>query len=192
MDNELRIIQYLYGEADQPEKIESELADNPKLRRAYEEMREVKQHLDERSAARPDAEVIDRVMDAAEAPRQPASAERSGDRDPAEPQRSPAVRRGVIGAVLVAVLAVGIVFVGGESVDWPLGEPSEPATETVAAETAAESEDGDRALPAWDEGDRIIQMQGYIETLQSRSSANSWDAADSYQIQPTGQTTNGR
>ena len=190
MDNELRIIQYLYGEEDDPAEVETALDDNPSLQRELNDHQAVKEHLDARAADRPDAEVIDRIMEAAAAPHaHPPRSDREPDRAAARPARSKAMRRGLAGALAVVLLGIGAVLVSPDLANWT--ESDEPADEAaVVTDDDAPSLEDD-PLPAWDEGDQMVRMQGYIDALQSRSSASEWGTT-STSLQPTSGSPNGR
>ncbi len=108
MDETLRIVHHLYGEDTDPADLRRLLEDEA-LRQEYEALSEVKFHLDHRKRARPDAQVIDRIVAAAATPQHSATPHKRHDRA-ARPGR--ATRRfraiGAVSAVLAVVLAVGI------------------------------------------------------------------------------------
>ncbi len=108
MDETLRIVHHLYGEDTDPADLRRLLEDEA-LRQEYEALSEVKFHLDHRKRARPDAQVIDRIVAAAATPQHRATPHQRHDRA-ARPGR--ATRRfraiGAVSAVLAVVLAVGI------------------------------------------------------------------------------------
>ncbi len=108
MDEMLRIVHHLYGEEADPADLRRLLEDEA-LRQEYEALSEVKFHLDHRKRARPDAQVIDRIVAAAATPQHSATPHQRHDRA-ARPGR--ATRRfraiGAVSAVLAVVLAVGI------------------------------------------------------------------------------------
>ncbi len=108
MDETLRIVHHLYGEDTDPADLRRLLEDEA-LRQEYEALSEVKFHLDHRKRARPDAQVIDRIVAAAATPQRSATPHQRHDRA-ARPGR--ATRRfraiGAVSAVLAVVLAVGI------------------------------------------------------------------------------------
>ncbi len=108
MDETLHILHHLYGEETDPAELRRLLEDEA-LREEYEALSEVKFHLDHRKRARPDAQVIDRIVAAVATPQRGVSARKRHDRA-ARPGR--ATRRfraiGAVSAVLAVVLAVGI------------------------------------------------------------------------------------
>ena len=108
MDEKLHIVHHLYGEDTDPAELRRLLEDEA-LREEYEALSEVKFHLDHRKRARPDAQVIDRIVAAAAVPQSGATARKRPDRA-ARPGW--ATRRfraiGAVSAVLAVVLTVGI------------------------------------------------------------------------------------
>lgn len=187
MDNENRLIQYLYGEEARPEEVERQLAADDALRAEYQQLRAVKAHLDARPAAHPDPAVVDRVVEAAgAAARRTAPARRTGrssraDRAPAT--RRPSIRRrvrqvvGGLAIVLIGV-SVGLWQWGAPSASVPGEEP--PPTASATAGTP------ESAIPAWDEAEHVVRLHRHIETLHARSSPTSWDVPGAA-LQPAGQ-----
>ncbi len=196
MDNELRLIQYLYGDEERPEDVERLLAADEALRAEYRRLHAVKEQLDARAPSRPDAAVVDEVVNAAaKAALAPSSSQRVDrprrDREPAAPQRTPWHRV----LRVTAALAVLLVGVGVGVWQWEGGvlapsAPSDPAASTSATadaqDEAAPSSD-EASIPDWDEGDDVVRLHRYIETLQARSSPSSWDYPGAG-LQPASQT----
>ncbi|WP_240333499.1 hypothetical protein [Salinibacter ruber] len=65
MDDRLRLIRYLYDEEVDESALARRLSDDPDLYREYEELAATKRALDDRPARRPDAAVVDQVVDQA-------------------------------------------------------------------------------------------------------------------------------
>lgn len=174
MDNELRLIRYLYGEEEHPEEVERLLAADSALRAEYRRLKATKDRLDARSPQRPDAAVVDRIVAAAErsAPTRPRT-----DREPVTRSRSP--QRRVLG--VTSILAVVLVVVGVGVAQWDGRTFEVPTLETlVDAQSATETQGEvaeEAALPEWDEpNDDVARLHHYIETLHVRSSPDSWDS----------------
>lgn len=186
MDKELRIIRHLYGEDEHPEEVSRLLASDDALRKEYHELRVVKQQLDGRGRQRPDAGVLAHITEAA------AQASTEGtegttsrrDRPPVARQRHRRRQRIGIAAAVAVVLMVSIGLW-----QWPGTESGGPAqaskSESVAVATdpssasAGESSSASGSnLPSWDEGDDVVRLYRYIETLQARSSPAHWDSAE--------------
>lgn len=200
MDDTLRIIRYLYDEEEQPGEVERQLADDEELRAEYEELRAVKKQLDRRPRHRPDAEILDRITEAAGSARRKARAE---DRSPRavrherEPVRSPSSRRQRIGTALAAALVMVVVAIGlwqypsvlpGESSESaPLASEPSQAAQSATEQRATGERTGD--LPAWDEAEDVVRLHRYIETLQSRSRPGNWDSG-TLPLQAASQPTN--
>ena len=131
MDEKLHIVHHLYGEDTDPAELRRLLEDEA-LREEYEALSEVKFHLDHRKRARPDAQVIDRIVAAAAPPQRGATARKRRDRA-AHPGRTPRRFRaiGAVSAVLAVVLAVGI---GLDQFQSFIPSASDAAMEAPAAE----------------------------------------------------------
>lgn len=187
MDNELRLIRYLYGEEDRPEEVERLLASDDALRAEYRRLHAVKTHLDGRPPQRPDADVLDAVMDAAAPTPPPARPDRAPAASPASPRadRKPAKARRTLwpriarATAVLAVLLVGVsigVWQWGGNATAPL-DATAPAVSSTAegdrGDGAAAA--GDAAIPDWDEADDVVRLHRHLETLQARSSPTRWD-----------------
>ncbi len=180
MDNELRLIRYLYGEEEHPEEVERLLAADAPLRAEYSRLKATKNRLDARPRQRPDAVVIDRILAAAAG--SDGRAPRAARRDRPSVARTRGPRRRALG--LTSALAVLLVAVGVWQ--WDAGRLLEPAApeSLVEAPSAAESQQAtasaasdEEALPAWNEADdELMRLHGYIETLHVRSSPERWDS----------------
>lgn len=198
MDNELRLIQYLYGEEERPEDVERLLAADEALRAEYRRLHAVKEQLDARSPSRPDAAVVDEVVNAAaKAAPAPASSRRADrprrDREPAAPQRTPWHRVLRVTAAL-AVLLVGVSigvwqWEGGVLAPSASSDPaaSTSATADTRNEAAPAATSDEASIPDWDEADDVVRLHRHIETLQARSSPSSWDYPGA-ELQPASQT----
>jgi anti-sigma factor RsiW len=199
MDNELRLIQYLYGEEARPEDVERLLAADEALRAEYRRLRAVKEQLDARPRSCPDDAVVDAVVDAAAnaAPAAKPSARRTDrsrrDREPTAPQRTPWHRVMRVTAAL-AVLLVGVSigvwqWEGGVLAPSASTEPAASSSATVDArgEAGGPEASDDASVPDWDEADDVVRLHRHIETLQARSSPSSWDYPGA-ELQPASQT----
>ena len=103
MDKRYHIVRHLYDEGDPPEL--PSLLEDEALRKEYQALSEVKLLLDQRGSARPDPEVLDRIMAAAAASPAPSS-----DRQ-ATPLRLVRFRTvGAMAAMVALLLAVGLVW----------------------------------------------------------------------------------
>ncbi len=202
MDETLRIVHHLYGEDADPADLRRLLEDEA-LREEYEALSEVKFHLDHRKRARPDAQVIDRIVAAAATPQHSATPHKRHDRA-ARPGR--ATRRfraiGAVSAVLAVVLAVGIgldqfqSFIPNASQTDTAMEAPAAAEDAEALEIQALSEDapataGTRqpeslrpgesralrpnapALPALAE-----REAAFLDDARDEATVPSWDEAD--------------
>ncbi|MFQ5570146.1 MAG: hypothetical protein ACE5G0_10765 [Rhodothermales bacterium] len=105
MDEKLQIIQHLYGEGKDRTDLRR-LLDDEALRAEYEALSEIKFQLDHRRRVRPDAVVIDRVMEAAQGGRAPLRRRRDRAARPSARRRLRLV--GAAGAVLATLLVVSI------------------------------------------------------------------------------------
>lgn len=132
MDDKVHIVQHLYGEGGDPDALHQAMQDDA-VRQEYEALRETKQYLDQRPAARPDPQVIDRVVAAAAFPKAGIVPGKRRDRA-ARPNR--AARRfrraGTLSAALAFVLVVGI----GLSQFWQQREAAQPPAASSAADEA--------------------------------------------------------
>jgi len=217
MDEPLQLIQYLYGETsdEEAEAVEQRLAEDESLRREYEELRSVKDDLDDRPAQGPDALVVDQIVAAAgeaarihgdtpEADRQPVARESVSrtKRGARAGTRSLTRRLQRASAALAVVLAVGVGW-------WQWAGPGLPGTETsmeattastppaqeqtLSSGAAASRFDGSAAdasaLPDWDEGDDVVRLHRRIELLQARSTPTQWSSSTQWTgLQPARQT----
>lgn len=180
MDNELRLIQYLYGEEEHPEEVERLLAADAPLRAEYRRMKATKERLDARPPQRPERATLEGIFAAAASHRTPAAPRH--DRAPVA--RSTRTRRRVLGltstlAVLLVVVSVGVWQWDADRLLDPTASesvvdaPSASETKQMAASGAAD----ENALPAWNEADdELMRLHHYIETLQVRSSPERWDS----------------
>lgn len=189
MDDTLRIIRYLYDEEEQPEEVERRLAANDELRAEYEALHAVKKQLDRRPRQRPNAEVLDRITEAAGSGRTfseeetESRHERRQDREPARPSRS-LRRRQWAGAAAAAALVLIIVAVGlwqypsalsEEGIEsTPLATEQSDVAQQAPEQRVTETRHGE--LPAWDEAEDVVRLHRHIETLQARSRPGSWNA----------------
>ena len=188
MENELRIIRYLYDEDDNPEEVEQLLAEDEALRTEYQSMQAVKEHLDRRTPPHADAEVLTRITQAAaratekssdEAETKPDAPSRA-DRDPVARPSHRRRRIGVATAALVAVLAVGVAVwqlpAGSGSGDAGLAgqESATGPSMAISSDRTVRAQD----VPAWDEGDDVARLHQYIQTVQARSGTQQWDAGE--------------
>ena len=156
MDRRLQIVQHLYGEGDPPEPADA-LCSDPALRAEFEAMQSVKQALDRRPKARPDAAVIDRIVAAAGAP-PTASLGARADRAARPSVRLRRFRMaGAMAATFALLLAVGLwwrgtplTFDAAEALsDAPMAaESAPPAFESAPAPEAAEGAVAGRARPS--------------------------------------------
>jgi negative regulator of sigma E activity len=177
MDIENRLIQYLYGEEARPEDVEEQLASDDALRAEYQQLHAVKHHLDRRTPPKPDAAVVDRIVDAAAAAtaepapspsaRSPQPAARS-DREPVQARRTTQRRiRQVVAALAVLLVGVSIGVWQWEG-SGPAAPPSEENVQATASSPA-------EPIPAWDEAENVVRLRRHIETLHARSSPTRWD-----------------
>lgn len=192
MDNELRLIQYLYGEEARPEEVEQLLAADDALRTEYRRLRTVKEQLDHRAPSRPDAAVVDRVVAAAAQAVSSRStrdasttdstsrADRAAVRAPSSRQPTRRVLRLVSAlAVLLVGVSVGVWQWEGSGVEPETAGETAASTATQSAPSQASVSSGassDASLPAWDEADDLVRLYRHIETVHARSSPSSWDA----------------
>ena len=194
MDKELRLIRYLYGEDERPEEFEQLLASDQALRTEYRKLKSAKDYLDTRPRQRPNEAVVDRIVaaaggEAAPAPEPDRPARRS-DREPVARARTTWSRvLRVASALAVFLVAVGI---GVWQFDGSLSDPatSEAVVDAQSATEQSETSLGRAAsqesIPDWDEADDLVRIHHYIETLQARSSPNSWDSPGAM-LQPASQ-----
>jgi anti-sigma-K factor RskA len=179
MNKELRLIQHLYGEDDRPEEIEQILAADDTLRDVYRRWRAVKKQLDAKPPQRPDAAVIDRVVESAGSRSEERASQRSArkrtDRAPSTRRRTPWQRVLRVTAAL-AVLLIGVsIGVWQWEAEESLVANSDPTAATAQDDAARMSAADERSMPEWDEADDVVRLHRYIETLQARSSTTSWD-----------------
>jgi hypothetical protein len=182
MDDTLRIIQYLYGEdVDDPDFVRR-VAEDDALRRECERLQEVKDVLDRRPSSSPDPEVVDRVVEqAAGTARAPAPDStvdgRAPDRPAQTPDRDRARRLRRVGAVLAAVLLVGLGWWQWR-LDVPASSPTanesaaQQSTESVAASDQPQVQSDD--IPEWDDRDDMARLHRRIEALRTRSRPDAW------------------
>lgn len=147
MNDELRLIQHLYGEAKAPEALE----DDPVLRDEHEQLRRVRDVLDARPRSRPSPGVLDRVMQAAsEGAAEGASASSRSEAEPAldlprgRQDRAPALPPSQRWTRLLSVggalaLALLLVIVGHDQIVeegavWNERSPDQAAVEAQDAE----------------------------------------------------------
>ena len=201
MDEPLQLIQYLYGETsdEEAEAVEQRLAEDDALRREYEELRSVKDDLDDRPTHGPDSLVVDQIVAAAgeaarvrdnapEADRQPVSrGHASRDEHAARTgTRSLTRRLQRASAVLAVVLVVGVGWWQWSAPGLPGAEAptaSTPPTQTQEQALSSGSAADASALPDWDEGDDVVRLHRRIELLQARSTPAQWSG-----LQPASQT----
>jgi len=188
MNKALRLIQHLYGEDDRPEKTAQLLASDDALRDEYRRLQAVKNQLDAKPPERPDAAVVDRVVESAmsgfkerashaartsTASRQ--SAKKRKDRAPSTLRRTPWQRVLRVTAAL-AVLLIGVsIGVWQWEAEENLVANSTPTAATAQDDATRMSSTDDQSMPEWDEADDVVRLHRYIETLQARSSTTSWD-----------------
>lgn len=179
MNTENRLIQYLYGEEARPEDFEQQLASDDALRAEYQKLRAVKKHLDRRTPPRPDAAVIDQIVEAAASAstkhaagsnREDRSAVRE-DREAVRTRRTPQRRvLQVVGAL--AVLLVGVSIGVWQ---WEGNAPAGPSAPNETVSATAGTPAADESIPAWDEAENVVRLRRHIETLHARSSPTRWD-----------------
>lgn len=195
MDKKLRLIQYLYGEDVNTEQFRKLLDEDPALRREYLDLRTIKQQMDEQRAAqrpssqapaRPDAAVVDRIVQAAGAAARSSTTARTdrpqADRAPARPRPSVVQRMQWAGAALAVVL---VALVGWWSLDQDLARPAtealsadQPAATEAArpeAEAAGRPDATPRALGAPASG---FSLSAPANDPFEQASALSWDEGD--------------
>lgn len=184
MDNELRLIQYLYGEDERPEDLERLLEADESLQAEYRQLHAVKEQLDARPRQRPDTAVVDEIVDAAARASQPEPSSRRAerprkDREPAMLQRMPwqrVLRVAAAFAVLVVGVGIGVWQYGGALGPSVSGEAATSSSPTADARSSAPPPTAEEAsIPEWDEADDVVRLHRHIETLQARSSPTSWD-----------------
>lgn len=177
MDDSLRLIQYLYDENVDEAAIARRLSEDEDLYCEYERLRATKERLDERPSRRPDAGVVDRVVEEARTAAQDASPapRRHGDRSAHPPTRTWNRRLQTASATLALVLLVGLGW-------WQWPNTSDPSTAVSSPETAqrttpppAETRDGRmEQVPAWDDSDELVRIHRRIEQLRAHSTPDRW------------------
>lgn len=180
MDDTLRLVQYLYDDADAPAAVERRLMEDVDLRREYQELRATKEALDEQPARSPDADVVDRIVARADSAAQQADppaapADTAPDRPPRTPARDWTRRLQGASAALATVLLIGLGV-------WALpgGTATQPAASAAAegvadAAPSAEAEGptprSAQALPEWDSRDELVRLNRRIERLRTQDQA---------------------
>ncbi|WP_233993465.1 hypothetical protein [Salinibacter altiplanensis] len=184
MDDRLHLIRYLYGEEEDESALARRLSGDEDLYREYEELAATKRALDDRPARRPDAAVVDQVVDEAReaahssGPRSTSPAE---DRPARSPSRPWTRRLQTAGAALALLMVIGLGWwQGGGRSDGPVADSAtpgaldEPARQApTAAETRTSNADD---VPAWDDGEELVRIQRRIDRLQARSAPDRWGA----------------
>lgn len=177
MDDTLRLIRYLYGEDPDDATIAHRLSEDGDLYHEYERLRETKKRLDDRPSPRPDAAVVDRIVEKAQAATQDSSVPSHADDD--RPSRSP--RRTLTHRLQAASAGLALVLLAG-LVWWQLPGTSDESAVVSSAETTqqaasanAESRDVQAdAVPAWDDRDELVRIHRRIERLQTHSTTDAW------------------
>lgn len=180
MNDTNRLIRYLYGEENDP-SLARRVAEDETLRREYEELRAVKDALDQRSSPSPARGVVDGIVERAGKAAQSSGrsgddrAERAPSRGPRRPSRTWTRRARSLTATVALVLLMGLVWWGlsdTTALTDSLTTESQPAS---AAESTPEQAGGD-AIPAWDDREDVVRLHRRIEHLQTRSRADAWEA----------------
>lgn len=179
MNDRLRLIRYLYDEDGDDSTFARRVSEDEALYREYERLRATKERLDERPTPRPDAAVVDQVVEAARTTRQevPSSSHPTEDRPARPPARQWTRRLQATGAALALLLLVGLGW-------WHLSSPSEESAAGAApdalgetAQRTAPAEDrsaGSEAVPAWDDRDELVRIHRRIERLRAGSTPDQW------------------
>jgi hypothetical protein len=177
MDDRLRLIRYLYGEDANDAAVAHRLSEDGDLYREYERLRETKKRLDDRPSPRPDAAVVDRIVETAQAATRDSSvpSHADDDRPPRSPRRTWTHRLQAASAGLALVLLAGLAW-------WELPGASEESAAVSSTETAqqaapanAETRDaGTEAVPAWNEREELVRIHRRIERLQTHSTPDTW------------------
>jgi len=179
MNDTLRLVQYLYDEADAPAVVERRLMDDVDLRREYRELRATKEVLDEQPARSPDAAVVDRVVaragaaaNQAESPASPTEAA------PDRPARTPArdwTRRlqGASAALaMVLLIGLGVWALPGGTATQPAGAPADNVADAApSADADGPATRSAQALPDWDSRDELVRLNRRIERLRMQEQA---------------------
>lgn len=184
MDDRLRLIRYLYGEESDESGLERRLLDDDSLRQEFERLRHTKQHLDQRPPQRPDADVVDEVVQEA---RMAAESSESAlgwaaDREPNAPRRTWSRRLQAVSAALVLLLVIGLGW-------WRLPTGEAPSQNTAVQEAASadpsisSAQPGDGEVPSWDDSEDLIRIHRNLERVQARSAPDQWGT-----LQTIGQT----
>lgn len=181
MDDTLRLIQYLYGEGEDDSTFARRVSENEALYREYERLRDTKKRLDERPTPRPDAAVVDRIVEEARtaAQKSQSSPRSTADRPARPPARRWTRRLQATGAALALLLVVGLGWwhLPGTSEESTAGSAPEAVGETAQRTTPASAEAstaGSEAVPAWDDRDEVVRIHRRIERLRSSSSPDQW------------------
>ncbi|NBC87134.1 MAG: hypothetical protein GVY25_13170 [Bacteroidetes bacterium] len=176
MDETLRIVRHLYGEEPDPEDLRRRLRNDPALAREHDELAEVKELLDRKSTARPDASVLDSITEAAAAAAEPtASPAPAARRDRQPVGRSDRSSSTLSRRLQQASLAAALVLVA--ALGWWQLDTEEPAsTAPVSAQTESQLPPAARDLPEWDEGDDVVRLHRRLEVVNARSAPpTSWN-----------------
>ncbi|MEM6645243.1 MAG: hypothetical protein AAF730_03230 [Bacteroidota bacterium] len=190
MNHRLPLIEHLYGERSDAADLQQRLDADAEARAEYAALSEAKFRLDLRKPARPDAAVLDQIMQAAAFGETPAATHTSlrsrSQRTPVAPQRRSLRKRM---AVLVGTLTVVIAAVG-LSVDRTTTAPSDTTAVTMkvnpelfqqagAPSAVAPVDQAATAIPAtsalaWDDTEDVIDLHHRLKQLDQRTQSL-WD-----------------
>lgn len=177
MDDSLRLIQYLYDEEKDAE-FSRRVTEDEALRQEHEQLRETKDALDRRASPSPDPDVVDDIVDrAAEAAASsgPSTIDHSSDRAAQTPDRQYTRRLQGVGGVLALLLVAAVGWWQMDAVQAPSATTATGGSAAQQTETAAEDDQGQDGVPAWDDREDVVRLHRRIEQIRTRSNADTWD-----------------